>query len=838
MASTQSYGSDSSSDEEMIQPMKLSQYTNAILNGERDGSSPLSSYQRRPALAFRSKRTSPSTRYRPSVAFRTPSPSQTQDTTLEAGPAPKHIIRLGSPCPSDSKYAVSYGSSPSSASQLGDGGAIREAKTAEIRASDYIISKLGESRSQSAPASMTGSSNLSLRGDPEPVQDTITTVSSIAPSHAQQLYETVVNGSHYESAAACRIIAEKSEASHRRRRRLARKTLISSGTTAPARRGLRAEVDIPDDLPESETEVLVPSNLQELSELEQPQKLQIFEDDAPQPLTDTRQDWLTQSAQATPFSSSKVSLASSSLASHTFKRPDLSPLIEISDSPPPARTPLARKSSNAENLLHSSSRLPSLDSKTLTPLKPSPIKAAPMRPPPPPAPAPSRPPHHPATITATTTASTAKPSTSSSKRRGLMTLNSQTYQRLDLLGRGGSARVWRVMNPSTHQTFALKRVTLTDCSERALAGFRQEIDLLQKLAAEERVVRLVDWEIAPERGWLGVLMELGECDFNVLLARKQQAGNPNPNPSSSTSTSTALPAAEAKSHPPPLDVNFVRYYWKELLECVATVQRHGIVHSDLKPANFLAVRGRLKIIDFGIANEIGDATVNVHRTNHVGTPNYMSPESLIDLNEADLDDGDAGAGDGASVPQQRLMKLGKPSDVWSLACILYQMVYGRAPFAHIQGQMQKMRAITTDSFRIAFPQTISAGGGGGGGGGDGNEEVPVPPGLLATLKSCLRRDPSLRPTVAQLLHHRDPFLYPAGAGSTETGALGRKAGRPTGARTPGTVEVSAEGLASVLQSAFRYCAQNGVPREADVPVLARAVYEKLRRSAGAGGAGG
>jgi serine/threonine protein kinase len=51
----------------------------------------------------------------------------------------------------------------------------------------------------------------------------------------------------------------------------------------------------------------------------------------------------------------------------------------------------------------------------------------------------------------------------------------------------------------------------------------------------------------------------------------------------------------------------------------------------LQPANFLFVKGVLKLIDFGIAKAIqNDDTTNVHRESQVGTLNYMSPESILD----------------------------------------------------------------------------------------------------------------------------------------------------------------------------------------------------------------
>ncbi|RFU79357.1 ttk kinase [Trichoderma arundinaceum] len=315
--------------------------------------------------------------------------------------------------------------------------------------------------------------------------------------------------------------------------------------------------------------------------------------------------------------------------------------------------------------------------------------------------------------TSTTGAAAAAPSTK--QRRNVLRVNGKTYTRLDCLGRGGSAKVYRV-TAENGQMFALKRVALENADELTIKGYKGEIDLLGKLAGVDRVINLFTYEMNTEKQVLSLVMEMGERDLNALLASRQ-------NPESSR-----------------FDPVFVRFYWKEMLECLHAVHQHDIVHSDLKPANFVLVKGRLKLIDFGIANAIQtDETVNVHRETQIGTPNYMSPESLLDANNPR----------GGRIPgRPKLMKLGKPSDVWSLGCILYQMVYGLAPFGHIANQMARCQAIINWDHHIEFP---SRGMGG----------APVPPSLIRTLRRCLNRDQHMRPTCEELLHETDPFLYPA-----------------------------------------------------------------------------
>lgn len=282
--------------------------------------------------------------------------------------------------------------------------------------------------------------------------------------------------------------------------------------------------------------------------------------------------------------------------------------------------------------------------------------------------------------------------------RPLKTLlvNGVPYERVRKVGKGGSAKVYEVRStlPGGPQRLALKRVAAT--SGEHFEALANEVKLLRQLKDCPHVIQVFDAEVLPERSAIHIVMELGEMDLGRMLQAR-----------------------------PNLSLGDVQVLWSQMLEAVQGIHDARIVHSDLKPANFLLAGGRLKLIDFGIAKRIACETTHITRETPLGTISYMAPEALL------------------RGPSS--LKMGRPSDIWSLGIILYQMVYRRSPFAHL-APMQRAMALADPSMAVPFPPGHSL---------EGYSEATKAH-LIDVLRRCLFRDPQGRATIPELLAH--PFL--------------------------------------------------------------------------------
>ena len=201
----------------------------------------------------------------------------------------------------------------------------------------------------------------------------------------------------------------------------------------------------------------------------------------------------------------------------------------------------------------------------------------------------------------------------------ILKVNGVSYVKLGVIGKGGSCKVYRALSRDC-SVVAIKKVKLSGMDHKAVSGYANEIALLKRLRGNPAIIQMYDSEVDLKRKAIFVVMEQGETDLNHVLQQQQILVPPG-----SGGRRSDIPA---QRH---LNMNFVRLTWHQMLGAVHCIHEARIVHGDLKPANFLFVKGALKLIDFGIAKAIqSDDTTNIYRESQIGTLNYMSPEAICD----------------------------------------------------------------------------------------------------------------------------------------------------------------------------------------------------------------
>lgn len=230
-----------------------------------------------------------------------------------------------------------------------------------------------------------------------------------------------------------------------------------------------------------------------------------------------------------------------------------------------------------------------------------------------------------------------------------------------VIGRGGAATVF------------LARDATGDGEQVALKVLHPELAVTvtaRRFVQEIRLLRGLD------HPHIARLLDSGETDLLVYY------------------TSVYVPGPTLRQH---LDrvrkasVSDTRRIAGDLLDALAYAHTREIVHRDVKPENVVLDRTGPMLVDFGIAKAIVEAgTTRLTRSGFtVGTSTYMSPEQVS--GEPHID---------------------RRSDLYSLACVLFECLAGRPPFSHRQehvvlAMQQNEPAPDVREFRPDTPEPLA-----------------------------------------------------------------------------------------------------------------------------------
>ena len=232
------------------------------------------------------------------------------------------------------------------------------------------------------------------------------------------------------------------------------------------------------------------------------------------------------------------------------------------------------------------------------------------------------------------------------------------------IGKGSSSRVYSGKNLVTDETVAIKQIDLDMIEEQFRRRITTEIDILIQLN-HPNVVKIYDvisvnndtinltskQSLPTHTNAIYIIMEYCDGgDFDKLINSHKR-----------------------------LREGQARQYFFQLMKGLHYLREQKILHRDLKPANILLTHNKtiLKIADFGFARKFGEEDLS---QTFCGTPLYMAPELYTE-------------GEYSS-----------KSDLWSVGIMLYQALFGKAPYADARNSIQLAGFLR--SRPITFPKNI------------------------------------------------------------------------------------------------------------------------------------
>ena len=260
----------------------------------------------------------------------------------------------------------------------------------------------------------------------------------------------------------------------------------------------------------------------------------------------------------------------------------------------------------------------------------------------------------------------------------------EQFEIISLIGRGGMSAVYKARQLTMERLVAIKVLHLHLVSHSVtMKRFQQEAKAVSKLT-HPHIVAVHDFGTLPERQPYLVMEYLEGDTLAAVLEREKLLG-----------FERALPI------------------FRQICQGLEHAHQRGIIHRDVKPSNVILLQSEVvpdfvKIVDFGIAKLLplsGIEGQKLTRTGEVfGSPQYMSPEQAR-----------------GHSPDAR-------SDIYSLGCIMYEVLTGEPPFL-AQSLLETMYMRLTDD-----PAPIS----------DKRPDLGVPYAVEDVVLKALSREPDQR----------------------------------------------------------------------------------------------
>jgi len=198
------------------------------------------------------------------------------------------------------------------------------------------------------------------------------------------------------------------------------------------------------------------------------------------------------------------------------------------------------------------------------------------------------------------------------------------------IGKGAYGVVWKGLDKKTRKSVAIKKTIGAFKTDKDAQKIYREIMYLSNLPPQDNIIQLLDLIKDETKDELYLVFDYIESDLHAVI----RAGI--------------------------LEEKHVKYIILQILQCIRHLHNHSIIHRDLKPSNILlSPECEVKVADFGnvrsLKKSAGKSDLNL--TKDIGTRWYSAPEVLLGSKS-----------------------YGKPVDMWSLGCLLAEILSGKPLF--------------------------------------------------------------------------------------------------------------------------------------------------------------